>query len=86
MYKPLTRLTKKERDNPNKIRNEKGDTAMILQKQKKLQGNTMNNYMSKSSVTQKKWTSIQKHTVHQNESLIGNLNRPLTKNKIEPVI
>ena len=35
MYKPLTRLTKKERDNPNKLRNEKGATAMILQKYKK---------------------------------------------------
>ena len=58
MYKPLTRLTKKERDNPNKMRNEKGDTAMILQKYKKLQGNTMKNYMPKRSVTWKKWTSI----------------------------
>ena len=86
MYKPLTRLTKKERDNPKKRRNENGDTAMILHKQKKLQGNTMNNYMSKSSVTEKKWTSIYKHTAHQNESLIGNLNRSITKNEIEPVI
>lgn len=51
MYRLLTRLTKKERDCPNKIRNEKGDRAMMLQKYKKLQGNTMNNYMSKSSVT-----------------------------------
>lgn len=51
MYKPLTRLNKKERDYPNKIRNEKGDRAMMLQKYKKLQGNTMNNYMSKRSVT-----------------------------------
>lgn len=49
MYKPLTRLNKKERDYPNKIRNEKGDRAMMLQKYKKLQGNTMNNYSQKFS-------------------------------------
>ena len=50
----------------------------------------MNNYMPTNLTTWKKWTTFQKHTACQNSLLNqeekDQLNRPITRNKIECVI
>ena len=56
--KPLARLIKKKREKNqiNKIRNEKGEIKQTMQKYKELQETIMNNYMAIKWITWKKWT------------------------------
>ena len=55
------------------------DAAEIPKKE-----NAMNNYMPINLTTQRKWTTFQGHTAHQEE--IDYLNRPITRNEIECII
>ena len=58
IYKPLARIIKKKREKNqiNKIRNEKGELTTDNAEYKGLKETIMSNYMARKWITWKKWT------------------------------